>query len=151
MIEAVGTIFLSLKTKRVMLGLRSAEGSHPLTWSFFGGKVEQGESLGIALTREIKEELIFVPKILKTYPLDNFISNDEAFKYASFVSIINGEFHPILNDENDGYAWIKIGAWPKPLHAGTKLILSNKNNVNKLNSILQRELKESPGVSPEAP
>ena len=151
MIEAVGTIFLSLKTKRVMLGLRSAEGSHPLTWSFFGGKVEQGESLGIALTREIKEELIFVPKILKTYPLDNFISNDEAFKYASFVSIINSEFHPILNDENDGYAWVKIGAWPKPLHAGTKLILHNKNNVNKLTSILQRELKESPGVSPEAP
>ena len=50
-IEAVGTIFLSLKTKRVMLGLRCAEGSHPLTWSFFGGKVEKGESLGEALER----------------------------------------------------------------------------------------------------
>ena len=58
MIKAVGTIFLSLKTDRILLGLRSTDSSHPLTWSFFGGKVEEGETLGYALQRELEEELI---------------------------------------------------------------------------------------------
>ena len=139
MIEAVGTIFLSIKTEREMLGLRAEDGSHPLTWSFFGGKVEPNETFGDALNRELEEELVHVPNIIKTFPLDNFVSNDEGFKYASFVSIVNDEFHPILNEEHVGYAWIKIEAWPKPLHAGTKLILQNKNNIKKLNLVLSRE------------
>jgi ADP-ribose pyrophosphatase YjhB (NUDIX family) len=138
MIKAVGTIFLSLKTNRILLGLRSEDSSHPLTWSFFGGKVEEGETLGSALERELKEELINFPKIIKTIPLDNFVSNDDGFNYASFVSIINNEFHPELNDEHVGYAWVNIGAWPKPLHAGTKLILQNKNNIKKLDLIINR-------------
>ena len=138
MIEAVGTIFLSIKTERVMLGLRAEDGSHPLTWSFFGGKVEPNETFGDALNRELEEELVHVPNIIKTFPLDNFVSNDEGFKYASFVSIVNDEFHPILNEEHVGYAWIKIEAWPKPLHAGTKLILQNKNNIKKLNLLIDR-------------
>ena len=138
MIKAVGTIFLSLKTDRILLGLRSTDSSHPLTWSFFGGKVVEGETLGYALQRELEEELINFPKIIKTIPLDNFVSNDDGFNYASFVSLIVDEFHPILNDEHVGYAWVNIGAWPKPLHTGTKLILHNKNNIRKLNLILNR-------------
>ncbi len=138
MIKAVGTIFLSLKTDRILLGLRSTDSSHPLTWSFFGGKVEEGETLGYALQRELKEELINFPKIIKTIPLDNFVSNDDGFNYASFVSIIKDEFHPELNNEHVGYAWVNIGTWPRPLHAGTRLILQNKNNIKKLNLILNR-------------
>jgi ADP-ribose pyrophosphatase YjhB (NUDIX family) len=138
MIKAVGTIFLSLKTDRILLGLRSTDSSHPLTWSFFGGKVEEGETLGYALQRELEEELINFPKIIKTIPLDNFVSNDDGFNYASFVSLIVDEFHPKLNDEHVGYAWVDIGAWPRPLHAGTRLILQNKNNIKKLNLILNR-------------
>lgn len=138
MIKAVGTIFLSLKTDRILLGLRSTDSSHPLTWSFFGGKVEEGETLGYALQRELEEELINFPKIIKTIPLDNFVSNDDGFNYASFVSIIKDEFHPELNNEHVGYAWVNIGTWPRPLHAGTRLILQNKNNIKKLNLILNR-------------
>ena len=82
---------------------------------------------------------MYGPKIIKTFAFDNFVSNDEGCKYASFVSIVNDEFHPILNEEHVGYAWIKIGAWPKPLHAGTKLILQNKNNIKKLGLVLSRE------------
>ena len=138
MIKAVGTIFLSIRTNRILLGLRSADSSHPLTWSFFGGKVEEGETLGVALQRELDEELLAFPKIIKTIPFDNFVSNDDGFNYASFVSLIVDEFHPILNAEHVGYAWVNIGAWPKPLHTGTKLILHNKNNIRKLNLILNR-------------
>ncbi len=58
-------------------------------------------------------------------------------KSTSFVSIITDEFHPELNDEHVGYAWVDIGAWPRPLHAGTRLILQNKNNIKKLNLIQQ--------------
>lgn len=138
MIKAVGTIFLSLSTTRILLGLRSENSSHPLTWSFFGGKVDNNETLGIALQRELEEELINFPTIIKTFPLDNFVSNDDGFNYASFTSIVKEEFHPKLNNEHVGYAWVNIGAWPKPLHAGTKLILQNKNNIKKLNLLIDR-------------
>jgi 8-oxo-dGTP diphosphatase len=41
----------------VLVCQRSATGTHPLKWEFPGGKVEAGESLEIALERELREEL----------------------------------------------------------------------------------------------
>ena len=76
--------------------------------------------------------------IVKTFPLDSFTSNDHKFKYASYVSLVADEFSPALNEENVGYCWVDIGSWPKPLHPGTKIILNNKNNINKLKTILKR-------------
>ena len=69
MYDAVGATFLTQDTKKFCLNKRSKNVSNSNTWSFWGGKVERGETVIGALKREIKEEIGFVPKIIKIlYP-----------------------------------------------------------------------------------
>lgn len=46
-----------LRDGRFLAARRSASMSWPGFWEFPGGKVEDGESLGVALARELEEEL----------------------------------------------------------------------------------------------
>ena len=57
MIKASGCCFLALDTGRIMLQQRSKKTSHPLTWSFWGGKSHKRERPIETLLRECKEEL----------------------------------------------------------------------------------------------
>ena len=56
--------------------------------------------------------------------------------YYSFVYVVDEEFIPTLNSESGGYAWVDIGAWPKPLHDGAKSTLGRNKGVSKLHTIL---------------
>lgn len=126
--EAVGALFLSTETGRMMLNLRSSTVTYSNNWGFVGGKIEKNESPLAALKREIHEELgDSIPHIEDIIPFDIFCTKNEKFKYYSFVIIVKEEFIPILNDESSGYAWVKIGQWPKPLHPGAKNTLYNNN------------------------
>ena len=129
MIQASGCCFLALDTGRIMLQQRSKKSSHPLTWSFWGGKIEKGEQPIDALRRELTEEIGFVPAMEKLNPLDTFKSPDNGFIYYTYVIITPKEFIPSLNDESSGYAWVDIGKWPKPLHSGAKITLNSKKNI----------------------
>ena len=120
MIEASGCIFLSSQTGRILLQLRSTKVTHSKTWGFFGGKSEEQERPIETLRREIKEEIGMMPEIVKTIPISKFTSGNGRFIYNSFVVIVKEEFIPVLNGESDGYAWVDIGKWPKPLHPGAK-------------------------------
>ena len=123
MIKAGGVVFVSLKTKRVCLFLRSGQVSSPLTWGFVGGKIEKNEDLLKGISRELREEMGFIPRYKKVIPVDVFKSPDDNFMYYSFVVLVDKEFTPKLNKENTGYGWFNIGGLPKPLHSGAKMIL----------------------------
>ena len=137
MYTAVGTTFIAKDTKRILLNLRSEEVSYPNTWSFWGGKIEKGELPLDALRRELKEEMGFVPPMEKLNPLDTYQSKDNGFKYYTYVIVTPKEFIPTLNDESNGYAWIKIGHYPKPLHNGARIILENKFNKKKIKQLVE--------------
>tara|TARA_B100001094_G_scaffold333364_1_gene411115 strand:- start:6227 stop:6652 length:426 start_codon:yes stop_codon:yes gene_type:complete len=136
MYTAVGTTFVAQDTGRMLLNLRSKDVSYPYTWSFWGGKIEKGEQPLDALRRELKEEMGFVPPMEKLNPLDTFKSKDKGFIYYTYVIVTPIEFKPNLNRESSGYAWVDIGRYPKPLHNGAKITLSNKKNIQKLKKIL---------------
>lgn len=134
---AVGTLFVSISTQRVLLNLRAAHKSHPQQWSLWGGMIESGETPREALLRELNEELGFIPDIEKIYPFDVYESKDGNFKYYSFISIVEDEFIPVLNRESCGYSWMNLGFWPKPMHQGARISFCNKNAVDKIELILK--------------
>ncbi len=136
MYDAVGATFLAQDTKRIIFNLRSNSVSHSGKWSFWGGKLESGETPIQALMREINEEVGFVPEILKIQPLDVFLSEDKKFMYHTFVIITPNEFKPKINHESKAYKWCDISKFPKPLHQGARRTLTDKNNLKKLELIV---------------
>lgn len=134
-IRASGAIFLSIQTGRVMMVQRSERVSHSCKWAFVGGKIEEGEDVLGGLSRELSEEIGFVPHFLKVYPFDHFVSQDKRFEYSSVVILTPNEFIPMLNHENMGYAWITPPYWPRPLHPGARACLENSGLVKNLNEV----------------
>lgn len=133
--QASGCVFLAVDTGRVMLQQRSTGSSHPRTWGFFGGKGEESERPIQTLLRELEEEIGLLPGVEKVYPLNKFTSPDKKFTYNTFVVAVYEEFVPVLNNESDGFCWIKIGNWPRPLHPGVKAQLFNKDIIKKIKTI----------------
>ena len=136
----VGTLFVSKQSYRVLLNLRAPYKTHSMSWSLWGGMMEEGEQPKQALLRELSEEMGFVPEIEKIYPFDIYQSKDNHFKYYSFVSIVPEEFTPILNKESCGYCWIDLGLWPKPMHKGAKISFCNNKSENKIKDIVHQHI-----------
>jgi 8-oxo-dGTP pyrophosphatase MutT (NUDIX family) len=137
MIIAAGAIFLSKKTKRVLLNFRSQNVSKGSTFGFWGGKLLDKEDILEGLTREIKEEIGFVPIYEKFYPLDVYSSPDGHFQYFSFVIIVDREFIPKINSESDGYLWCNLSKFPKQLHSGAKIILENPSYISNILKLVE--------------
>lgn len=116
-VNAVGIWFYSVKTNTYLYLMRN-DHKHPDTWGLPGGRVESGETLMQAITRECTEELGRMPEYLKLVPLEKFTTADQGFAYHTFFCSVTEEFIPVLNDEHVGWAWIGSGRWPKPLHPG---------------------------------
>ena len=129
-----GTLFYSLDTQRFLL-LHRAQGKTKNLWGLVGGTGEGEETPWEVLTREIQEEVGFSPTIEKTIPLETFISHDHQFQFHTYLCAVKAEFIPILNEEHHGYAWVKNGSWPKPLHHGLRNTLQSKMNQGKLETV----------------
>lgn len=135
MTSAIGAVFLSVETGRVMLVLRSHKTSYPNHFSFVGGKIESNETHTEALLREITEEMGYVPEYSDMIPFSVFKSPDGNFEYYSILVTVEEEFIPKLNNESDGYCWVDIKYLPKPLHPGAKATLYNDYIVGDIISI----------------
>lgn len=116
-VNAVGVWFHSAQTNRYLYLLRN-DPRHPGTWGLPGGKVDPGESLMAAMTRECEEELGAMPDHHRLIPIEQFTSSDGGFVYHTFFCVVDQEFVPTLNDEHIGWAWIDSGVWPRPMHPG---------------------------------
>jgi 8-oxo-dGTP pyrophosphatase MutT (NUDIX family) len=116
-VTAVGVWFYSVDTQRYLYLLRN-DPRHPDTWGLPGGKIESGETLIDAITRECVEEMGAMPNYLRLVPVEKFTSADMGFVYHTFFCSVAQEFCPQLNNEHNGWAWIASGSWPKPMHPG---------------------------------
>ena len=131
-----GALFYTLDTNRFLF-LHRTQGKTNNLWGLVGGTNEDQETPWEGLKREIEEEIGFMPDVKKAIPLETFISNDEHFKFHTYLCVVNEEFIPKLNNEHDGYAWVSFGKWPKPLHQGLNNTLKSKTNQQKLQTVFE--------------
>ena len=129
-----GALFYAKSTKRFLL-LQKATGKHTGTWSLVGGTNESEETPWQALQREIQEEIGSIPSILKTIPLETFVSNDKVFYFHTYLCVVAEEFIPWLTAEHSGWACTTMEYAPKPLHQGLRNSFSNKSVRSKLQTI----------------
>jgi 8-oxo-dGTP pyrophosphatase MutT (NUDIX family) len=129
-----GALFYAKSTRRFLL-LQKAHGKHEGTWGLVGGTNIAGETPWQGLQREITEEIGTVPTIIKTIPLETFVSNDRVFNFHTYLCVIDNEFVPVLSDEHQGWAWTTIDRAPKPLHQGLRNSFSNKIIRTKLQTV----------------
>jgi ADP-ribose pyrophosphatase YjhB (NUDIX family) len=130
-----GALFFALDTQRFLF-LHRARGKRSNVWGLVGGTNENCETPWEGLKREIDEE-IGKQIIVKSMPLETFVSNDKIFNFHTYLCIIEKEFHPLLNSEHDGYAWVSYGKWPRPLHYGLHNTLNKKQNKTKIQTLFE--------------
>ena len=129
-----GALFYARSTRRFLL-LQKATGKHTGTWGLVGGTNITGETPWQGLQREVAEEIGIVPNILKTIPLETFVSNDKVFNFHTYLCVIEKEFIPELSDEHIAWAWSTIEHAPKPLHQGLRNSFGNKIIRTKLQTV----------------
>ena len=129
-----GALFYAKSTRRFLL-LQKAHGKHEGTWGLVGGTNVVGETPWQGLQREIIEEIGSLPNIIKTIPLETFVSNDTVFNFHTYLCVIDTEFIPTLSDEHQGWAWATIDRAPKPLHQGLRNSFSSKTIRTKLQTV----------------
>ena len=129
-----GALFYAKSTRRFLL-LQKAEGKHQGTWGLVGGTNIEGESAWQGLQREIQEEIGTPPTVIKSIPLETFVSNDSVFNFHTYLCIIENEFVPLLSQEHSGWAWSTIDLAPKPLHQGLRSSFGNRSIRAKLQTV----------------
>jgi ADP-ribose pyrophosphatase YjhB (NUDIX family) len=131
-----GALFYAKDTGRILL-LQKSNGKHRGSWSLVGGTNEAGENAWRGLIREMEEEIGFIPDILKSIPLETFVSNDNVFNFHTYLCVVSNEFIPKVSDEHSGWAWTTIDLTPKPLHQGLRSSFSNRAIRTKLQTVFE--------------
>ncbi len=131
-----GALFYSRSTHRFLL-LQKASGKHAGTWGLVGGTNLENETAWTGLQREIQEEINSTPKIIKTIPLESFVSNDNVFNFHTYLCVVESEFVPMLSDEHQAWAWATLEKPPAPLHQGLRKSLNSKINKTKLQTVFK--------------
>jgi 8-oxo-dGTP diphosphatase len=95
---------------KILIAQRAADDECPLMWEFPGGKIEEGETPGECIVREIKEELNLDIRPVKVFMRTVYHLNDKRIPITFFdAKILGGEM--LLNVHND-VKWIKAEEIP---------------------------------------
>lgn len=140
--QAAGCVFVAKDTGRFCISHRSEEVLEPGTWGTWGGAVDQGENPQEAVRREIKEETGYTGE-LDLIPLLVFKAPSDSFQYYNFLAVVDNEFNPIMNWENQDFKWVEWGKWPSPLHPGLLTLLSDSDSVAKMKQFSHPTLAEN--------
>jgi len=97
---------------KILLMHRAEGADNGGMWAFPAGGIEAGETAREAAVREMKEE---TGRELGE-DIDYHGGTDDFNLFLHRCEM----FHPLLNEEHEGYVWAKPSALPEPLHPGIK-------------------------------
>lgn len=135
--EGAGCIIMAKSTGRILLALRSPDVQEPGTWGGWGGAIDHGLTPEQAVKREVAQETKYTGK-LELHPLYVFTSPKGDFRYSNFLAVIDEEYEPTLDWENDGFKWVEFGDWPSPLHFGLKALFGDAKSIQSIKRELSR-------------
>lgn len=110
-VKAAGVVFFCRKTGRILLAYRSAKVRVPHTWGQWGGCMEPGETPFTCALRESKEESgydLTMDMVLAS------IAEIPTVLYYTYLSLVEEEFTPLLNWENENFVWCQPQDIPEP-------------------------------------
>lgn len=119
--QRAGLLFLSIKTKKILLILENQSWTVP-TFQRRSSLLEDASDLFEEYSKG------------KVLPIELYTSEDRGFEYGTYVCLVEREF---VVEGDDSYAWCRIDSLPKNLHSGLKYTLNNQITKTKIETIME--------------
>lgn len=144
MIRAAGVLFYCTATNRVLLG----RSSDKYTWSPFGGKADDGESISTAARREVGEETGFFGDYVLVPIFQNKLPG---VRHDTYLAKVDYEFQCNTNFETAEWGWFDLDDLPTPLHPGFRRCLqkNSKMLLGMSQSLNEWEVPSAPQGAPD--
>jgi hypothetical protein len=121
--KRAGLLFLSKKTKRILLILEDSKWTVP---TFFRNNTLLQDS----------NSLMSDYSHGKLIPIELYLSADKGFEYGTYICLVEDEF---LTLTSQTIAWASLEYLPKNLHNGLKATLTNQQIKTKIETIIEFE------------
>ena len=133
--QGAGILVLARDTGRFLALKRSDHVRFGRTWALAGGLVEPGENPAEGAAREFCEETGYKGQDFDLIPLVEHHStvahHSKGFTYSNFLAVVDHEFQPDLDHENEGYAWVdSLDDWPEPAHFGIEFLKNHAESMS---------------------
>ncbi len=125
--KRAGLLYLSKKTKRILLILENSKWTVPTFFRNDGLIKDAGELFGDYSDGKI-------------IPIELYLSHDKGFEYGTYICLVEKEF---IQKNSLTFSWADIDNLPNNLHSGLKATLNNQIIKTKINTIMELENAES--------
>lgn len=121
--KRAGLLFLSKKTKKILLILEESRWTLP-TFDRKSTLLEDAESVMLEYSKG------------RIVPVELYLSEDKGFEYGTYICLVENDF---TMESKKSYCWAQLNYLPNQLHSGLRNTLNNSLIRVKIETILELE------------